>query len=62
MKISRIMRLGIAALIGVFAQVSSTQAQVSEGRFTGTVIDQSGSAVPGATVVVKNERTAEDGP
>jgi hypothetical protein len=60
MKISRILQLGIAALIGVLAQAPLAQAQVNEGRFTGTVMDQSGSAVPGATVVVKNERTAEE--
>jgi hypothetical protein len=31
-----------------------------ESRFTGTVLDPSGAAVPGATVVVKNERTGEE--
>ncbi|MEQ1760749.1 MAG: carboxypeptidase regulatory-like domain-containing protein [Vicinamibacterales bacterium] len=30
-----------------------------DGRFTGTVLDASGSFIPGATVVVKNERTGE---
>ncbi len=60
MKTSRVIRLGIAVLVGVLAPVPSAQAQVTEGRFAGTVVDQSGSAVPGASVVVKNERTAEE--
>ena len=31
-----------------------------DGRFTGVVIDQSGAFVPGATVVVTNDRTQEE--
>jgi outer membrane receptor protein involved in Fe transport len=31
-----------------------------DGRFSGTVLDQSGAIVPGATVTVKNERTGEE--
>ena len=31
----------------------------TEGRFVGVVLDQSGAVIPGATVVVKNERTGE---
>jgi hypothetical protein len=31
-----------------------------DGRFAGTVLDQSGAIVPGATVTVKNERTGEE--
>jgi hypothetical protein len=32
----------------------------NEGRFTGTVLDSSGAFVPGAVVVVKNEKTGEE--
>jgi hypothetical protein len=59
MKISKVARLGIAVLVGMLAQVSPALAQ-TEGRFTGAVLDPSGSAVPAATVVVKNEKTAEE--
>ena len=32
----------------------------AEGRFVGVVLDPSGAVIPGATVVVKNERTGEE--
>ncbi len=32
----------------------------SDGRFTGVVLDPSGASVPGATVVVRNQRTGEE--
>ena len=59
MKQSRVLRLGIAVLIGMLAHVAPALAQ-TEGRFTGAVLDPSGSAVPGATIVVKNEKTGEE--
>ena len=59
MKISRIMRMGIGVLLILVAQVLPALAQ-TEGRFTGAVLDSSGSAVPGATVLVKNEKTGEE--
>jgi hypothetical protein len=59
MKISRIARLVLAAMVCVTAWASPALAQ-TEGRFTGTVLDPSGAAVPGATVVVKNEKTGEE--
>ena len=59
MRTSRLTRLVIAALICLIAHAPAARAQGTEGRFTGTVVDSSGSAVPGATVVVKNERTGE---
>ena len=46
MKTSRVMRLGIAVLICLIVHVPAARAQVTEGRFTGTVVDPSGSAVP----------------
>ena len=32
----------------------------TDARFTGTVLDQTGASVPGATVTIKNERTGEE--
>ena len=49
------MACGIALLIAAPAF-----AQVDQGRFTGTVRDQSNAFVGGATVKVKNERTGEE--
>ena len=46
----------LAAMVLVTSLPALLQAQ-SEGRFTGTVLDPSGAAVPGATVSIKNERT-----
>ena len=59
MKLSRVMQLGIAAVICLFIHAPGARAQANEGRFTGSVVDPSGSAVPGATVAIKNERTGE---
>ncbi|MCM3871259.1 MAG: carboxypeptidase regulatory-like domain-containing protein [Pyrinomonadaceae bacterium] len=36
------------------------QAQTDQGRITGTVRDQNGALVPGASIVVKNDRTGEE--
>ena len=51
--VARLVIMGVLTCIQValFAQ--------AEGRFTGTVLDQSGALAPGATVSVKNERTGE---
>lgn len=35
-------------------------AQTDQGRITGTVRDQNGARVPGASIVVKNDRTSEE--
>jgi Carboxypeptidase regulatory-like domain/TonB dependent receptor len=59
MKIPRIMRRGIAVLLILVAQVIPALAQ-TDGRFTGAVLDPSGSGIPGATIVVKNEKTGEE--
>ena len=37
-----------------------TNAQTDQGRIAGTVTDATGGLVPGATIVVKNERTGEE--
>jgi len=60
MNTSRVVRLAIAVAVATIAYVPSAGAQVTEGRFTGTVVDPSGAAVPGAAVVVKSERTGEE--
>ena len=51
----------IAVLVGALlvALASPTFAQSEMGRISGIVRDQSGLAVPGATVVVKNEKTGQ---
>lgn len=46
----------LIALIGLPITVS---AQVDQARLSGTVKDQTGAVVPGATITVKNERTGE---
>ena len=35
-------------------------AQADQGRIVGTVTDANGGIVPGATVVIKNDRTCEE--
>jgi hypothetical protein len=51
-------------LLLVFATVSlihlPAQAQQDQGRITGLVTDAAGAIVPGASVLVKNERTGEE--
>ena len=51
-------------LIFVMATVWFTQvsvlAQTDQGRIVGTIADATGAVVPGATIVVKNERTGEE--
>src|SRR4051812_23386268 len=59
MKTSKVLRVIVAALIAVIADAPAARAQLNDGRFTGTVLDASGAAVPGAKVLVKNERTGE---
>jgi hypothetical protein len=49
--------LAVVAMIVAAPAVALAQ---GEGRFTGTVLDPSGAAVPAATVVARNERTGEE--
>ena len=46
--------------LALFATVSLTQAQTDHGRIGGVVTDANGAIVPGASVLVKNERTGEE--
>src|SRR5262245_53973480 len=48
------------ALVVMIALTPALGYAQTEGRFTGTVLDQSGAFIPGATVVAKNERTGEE--
>jgi Carboxypeptidase regulatory-like domain len=56
---SRSGRLVLAAVVCVLAWAAPALAQ-TDGRFTGTVLDPSGAAVPNATIVAKNEKTGEE--
>src|SRR5215467_10142464 len=53
-------RKWLAAILFVAAGAAPAFAQVDQGRFTGTVRDQTNAFVAGATVKVKNERTGEE--
>lgn len=48
------------ALALLFAFSLSANAQTDQGRISGTVRDQNGALVPGASIVVKNDRTGEE--
>src|SRR5689334_13608573 len=55
----RVALFALAFAIAVLTQTSAL-AQVDQGRIVGTVTDANGAIVPGATVLVKNERTGEE--
>jgi len=50
----------VIALATLFGISPAANAQADQGRIAGTVTDSAGALVPGATVVVKNERTDEE--
>src|SRR5262245_24140365 len=56
---SRIILTIVALTIAGLIQVP-VMAQTDQGRTVGTVTDASGGIVPGASVLVKNERTGEE--
>jgi Carboxypeptidase regulatory-like domain len=64
-KRKRVIRIG--PLLGLFFTLAALPglagvafAQADQGRITGTIKDQNGAVIPGATVVVKNERTGDE--
>src|ERR1700704_5717287 len=50
----------IAIAVALFVFPLPANAQTDQGRIAGTVTDANGGLVPGATMVVKNERTGEE--
>ncbi|MBA2702830.1 MAG: TonB-dependent receptor [Blastocatellia bacterium] len=58
----RLLRVSLimVALATVVLFSLSANAQTEQGRIAGTVTDVNGALVPGATIVVKNERTGEE--
>jgi len=56
---SRIL-LVVIVLGTLFVLPMGANAQTDQGRIAGTVTDSAGGLVPGATIVVKNERTGEE--
>jgi len=50
----------LIALATLFVLPAVASAQTDQGRIAGTVTDSAGGLVPGATIVVKNERTGEE--
>ena len=48
------------ALVAALMSVPTAAFADSDGSFSGTVIDPSGSSVSGATIVARNERTGEE--
>src|SRR6185369_16363557 len=50
----------VIALATLFVLPLHANAQTDQGRIAGTVTDSNGALVPGAAIVVKNERTGEE--
>ncbi|MGH9872525.1 MAG: carboxypeptidase regulatory-like domain-containing protein [Pyrinomonadaceae bacterium] len=50
----------VVALATLLVLPLAANAQTDQGRIAGTVTDSAGALVPGATIVVKNERTGEE--
>jgi len=50
----------VLAFAVIFVLPSIAFAQADQGRIVGTVTDANGGIVPGATVVIKNDRTGEE--
>src|SRR6185369_9438381 len=50
----------VIALATLFVLPLAAKAQTDQGRIAGTVTDSNGALVPGAAIIVKNERTGEE--
>src|SRR6185369_5509715 len=50
----------VLTLATVFLIALPIQAQTDQGRISGVVADANGAVVPGASIVVKNERNGEE--
>jgi hypothetical protein len=56
----RTLKASVAVVLAIGLLLPAVASGQADARFTGVVLDQSGAIVPGATVVVKNERTGEE--
>jgi len=56
----RLFLLLIAALATVSMMQLQARAQTDQGRIAGVISDVNGAVVPGASIIIKNERTAEE--
>ena len=56
----RILKTSGAWLLAIALFLPTLAFAQNDGRFVGVVLDPSGAVIPGATVIVKNERTGEE--
>jgi hypothetical protein len=56
----KIFKASCAWLLAIALLLPAIAFAQNDGRFTGVVLDPSGAVIPGATVIVKNERTGEE--
>src|SRR6201988_590525 len=54
------LKASVACVLAIGLLLPAIAFAQADARFTGVVLDPSGAVVPGATVVVKNERTGEE--
>ena len=54
------LKASVACVLAIGLLLPATALAQADARFAGVVLDPSGAVVPGATVVVKNERTGEE--
>jgi hypothetical protein len=54
------LKASVACVLAIGFLLPALALAQADARFAGVVLDPSGAVVPGATVVVKNERTGEE--